>query len=143
MTRIPKRTGRYRSKFESKIAKALVLCGQKVKYEVEVIEYTIPESNHKYTPDFLLPNGIRIEAKGRLTAEDRKKMLWVKRSNPDLDIRFVFMRGASPIRKGSKTTYGMWAEKNGFKWAEKTIPETWINEKKKSAPKGRRLSTAT
>ena len=32
------------------------------------------------------------------------------------------------IYKGSKTTYGAWADRHGFKWAEGSIPEEWYNE---------------
>ena len=28
----------------------------------------------------------------------------------------VFMKATCPIRKGSKTTYADWAEKNGIEW---------------------------
>ncbi|API58493.1 hypothetical protein BSL82_03555 [Tardibacter chloracetimidivorans] len=50
-------------------------------------------------------------------------------SETALDIRFVFSRSSSPIYKGSKTTLGAWCEKNGFLYADKTIPEEWIKEK--------------
>ena len=69
-----------------------------------------------YKPDFQLPNGIFIEAKGYFPSEDRQKMLAVKKTNPDLDIRFIFQ---TPHRKcpGLKTlTCVGWAEKHGFKW---------------------------
>ena len=32
------------------------------------------------------------------------------------------------INKKSKTTYGMWCEKNGFKYADKEIPDEWFLE---------------
>jgi hypothetical protein len=99
---------------------------------VEKIEYEVPAKKHKYTPDFTLPNGIRIEAKGYLTAEDRAKMKRVKASNPFLDIRFVFGRASNKLNKESPTTYAMWAEDNGFKWAEKVIPREWITEPAKN-----------
>jgi hypothetical protein len=75
----------------------------------------------------LLPNGIYLEVKGRLTVEDRRKMLAVKKSNPELDIRFVFQAPYNKINKGSKTTYAKWAEKYGFLWCSySTIPLTWL-----------------
>ena len=60
-------------------------------------------------PDFFLPNGVIIEAKGFFKPSDRRKMLAVKEAHPELDIRFVFMRD-NTLSKSSKTTYSMWAE---------------------------------
>ena len=80
-----------------------------------------------YTPDFILRNGVYLETKGHLTEEDRRKMKAVKKANPDLDIRFVFQAPTNKIRKGSKTSYASWAEKNGFKWcAYHSIPIEWL-----------------
>lgn len=85
--------------------------------------------SHHYIPDVVLPNGIVIEVKGWFPQQDRSKMLAVKRSNPGLDIRFVFLNGHRKISKQSDTQYGWWASKNGFKWAEKHIPLEWLFEK--------------
>ena len=88
----------------------------------------MPESVHVYTPDFKLPNKIIIESKGRFVSEDRKKHLLVKQQRPDLDIRFVFSNSKAKISKGSKTSYADWCIKHGFLYADKLIPEEWINE---------------
>lgn len=80
-----------------------------------------------YTPDFVLQNGIIVEAKGRLTVHDRTKHTRISEQHPDLDIRFVFQYN-NPITKGSKTRYTDWAEKNGFRWAMHTIPKEWFKE---------------
>ena len=100
--------------------------GIDVKYESEKIPYIIPASNHTYNPDFKLPNGIFVETKGRFVAADRKKHLLVKSQNPHLDIRFVFSNSNNKITKNSKTTYGDWCVKNGYKYADKIIPEDWF-----------------
>jgi hypothetical protein len=92
------------------------------------IGYIKPERDATYTPDFPLPNGIIIETKGRFLTADRQKHLLIKDQRPDLDIRFVFSNSRSKIGKKSKTTYAMWCEKNGFKYADKSIPTEWINE---------------
>ena len=60
--------------------------------------------------------------------EDRQKMQLIKEQHPDLDIRMVFNRSASPIRKGSKTTYADICEKLGIPYADKVIPIEWLNE---------------
>ena len=103
-----------------------------MEYESEKLAYVIPASKHTYNPDFKLPNGIFIETKGRFTLEDRKKHLLIKAQKPDLDIRIVFQNPNAKLNKRSKTTYGMWADKNGFKWATKQVPIEWINEEPKT-----------
>lgn len=97
-------------------------------YEKVKLKYIKPASSHVYTPDFQLPNGIIVETKGRFLAPDRQKHILVKRHNPDLDIRFVFSNSNARISKASKTTYAMWCRKNGYQFADKTIPEEWLNE---------------
>jgi 2'-5' RNA ligase len=74
------------------------------------------------------PN-IYIEAKGKLDLATRQKMVWFKESNPHITIVFLFMNAGNKITKRSKTTYAMWAEKNGFLWLD--YREDWINDFKK------------
>lgn len=124
------KSNKYKSGFEAKIAKQIERKGVEVCYETQTIKYVKPVTHHTYTPDFILPNGILVETKGRLTLYDRQKHMLIKEQHPELDIRFVFMNANNKIRKGSKTTYKMWAEKYGFKFAEKTIPNEWYKEKK-------------
>jgi hypothetical protein len=115
---------KFRSQFESNLARKLIERGVPFDYENERIVF-IPKPR-TYTPDFYLKEtGIYVEAKGHLDKSDRVKMLLVKEQNPDLDIRFVFVRASNKIYKGSKTTYGQWANKHGFQWAEGSIPEEW------------------
>ena len=120
----------YRSGFEHKVSDQLKENKIKFEYETTVINYIKPETNHTYTIDFTLPNGILVETKGRWVLEDRKKHLLIKKQHPELDIRMVFQSSKTKIRKGSKTTYGMYCDKHDIPWAEKTIPESWLNEKK-------------
>ena len=82
-----------------------------------------------YKPDFILGNDIAIEIKGWLRPEDRTKLVAVKQQWPGLDLRIVFLRGTDKIKESkSGMTFGQWATKNGFKWAESTIPKSWIDE---------------
>ena len=118
----------YRSGLEDKIAKELALQGVRFQYEPPGwVPYSRPQS--KYKPDFLLPNGIIIETKGQFLSSDRSKHKLIKEQHPDLDIRFVFSNSKSRIGKKSKTTYAMWCERNGFLYADKSIPPEWIEEK--------------
>jgi hypothetical protein len=118
----------FKSGLEETISQQIESQGIKVEYETEKVPYIIPASNHTYSPDFKLPNGIRVETKGRFVAADRKKHLLVKEQNPNMDIRFVFSNSKNKITKKSKTTYGDWCEKNGYKYSDKIIPIEWFLE---------------
>tara|TARA_A100001391_G_C4992914_1_gene258609 strand:+ start:120 stop:521 length:402 start_codon:yes stop_codon:yes gene_type:complete len=116
----------YRSGFEHKVADQLTESNTGFEYETTVIDYIKPETHHKYTVDFTLPNGILVETKGRWILEDRKKHLLIKQQHPELDIRIVFQSAKGKIRKGSKTTYADFCDKHGIIWADKEIPKDWL-----------------
>lgn len=118
----------FKSGLEENISQQIEGKGIVVQYESEKIPYIVPASQHTYNPDFRLPNGIIVETKGRFVAADRKKHQLVKEQHPELDIRFIFSNSKNKISKNSKTTYGMWCEKNGYKYADKEIPEEWFLE---------------
>ena len=129
--RASKRPDGYKSGLEAKIAKQIVEeTGQPALYEELTVTYTKPERQHRYKPDFILPNGIIVEGKGIFDAEDREKHLLVKDQRPDLDIRFVFTRSEAPIYPKSKTTMADWCRKFGFKFADKLIPVEWFKERR-------------
>jgi hypothetical protein len=69
-----------------------------------------------------------VETKGRFLLADRQKHILVKRHNPTLDIRFVFSNSKARISKAIRTTYADWCNKNGFKFADKEIPQEWMDE---------------
>ena len=121
----------FRSKFEMDIAEWLTKRGIKYEYEPCKIDYVVPESKHKYTPDWLLEGdkAIFYESKGRLTAADRKKLILFRLSNPHITIRLIFMNANVKITKNSKTSYADWSDKNGFEWCDwsKGIPKAWLN----------------
>ena len=118
----------YRSGLEVAIAAALALAGINGRYEQATIPFTQPAKQRKYTPDFVLPNGIIIESKGLFEGADRLKHEWVKEQHPALDIRFVFSNPGAKLYKGSPTTYADWCLKRGFKFAKKEIPTEWLTE---------------
>ena len=118
-------TSRYRSGFEQTLANQLKRSGVAFEYETVKLEYRKVAT---YTPDFILPNGIIIEAKGLWTVEDRTKHLLVREQHPHLDIRLVFMNAFNKIRKGSNTTYARWCEKKNILYANKTIPKSWLSQ---------------
>jgi len=121
----------FRSGLEKRVADELNSQGISFSYEEMKIEYTRPARQSKYTPDFVLTNsGIIVETKGRFMTDDRAKHLLLKAEHPHLDIRFVFSNPKQRISKASKTTYAMWCEKHGFKYAKGSIPIEWLRETK-------------
>jgi len=111
--------------------------GVKYQYEPTRLSFVVPETDRVYVPDFQLPNGIYVEAKGLFDRDSRKKMLLVTQQHPNLDIRMLFMRD-NTISKKSKTKYTTWCEENGIICAvskDGHIPAEWINNKKKEKSK--------
>lgn len=125
-----KRQNGMRSGLETQVASQLDAANVSYKYEPGWETYERPARVAKYLPDFKLSNGIIVETKGRFETADRQKHLQIKVSRPDLDIRFVFSNPQQRISKISKTTYAMWCEKNGFKYAAKIVPPEWWQETK-------------
>ena len=115
---------KFRSKLEERVATLLEQLGISYEYETEKLSYTI---EHTYTPDFVLPNYIYLETKGYWDAADRRKVLAVKRDNPDVDLRMVFQSPYNKISKSSKTTYAKWCDKHDIPWcAFHSMPLDWL-----------------
>ena len=115
---------KFRSKLEENIANLLEGLGVSFQYESEKLGYTI---EHTYTPDFVLPNYTYLEAKGYWSPEDRRKILNVKKSNPEIDLRMVFQSPYNTISKKSKTTYAKWCERHDIPWSSyQEIPIEWL-----------------
>jgi len=68
-----------------------------------------------------------LEAKGYWDAEDRRKILAVKKCNPELDIIMIFQTPDNTISKKSKTTYAKWCDKHNIPWTTfHEIPIDWL-----------------
>lgn len=121
------RTGKHvkpRSGYEQDILRRLSKKEIPFEYESKIIPYVI---EHEYTPDLILPNGVIVEIKGFFDSKDRTKHLTVREQHPELDIRFLFMNANTRLSRKSKTTYGMWATRKGFLWAQGTaVPDSWL-----------------
>ena len=117
----------FRSGLEQIIAKQIKHAGHKLRYETIKIKW-IDFSVRSYTPDFVLDNGIIIEAKGFWSTADRRKHVEIKKQHTDLDIRMVFENSKRKIRKGSQTTYGGWCEKKEILFCDRVIPKSWLKE---------------
>ena len=118
----------YRSGLEEKVAAALLSAGVVVRYEEEVIYFTPPAKQRRYTPDFILPSGIIVETKGRFVTADRQKHRKIQEEHPDLEIRFVFSNPKAKISKTSNTTYAAWCDRFGFQYSRLLIPNSWLQE---------------
>jgi len=115
---------KFRSKLEERVADLLEGLGVSYQYESEKLSYTI---EHNYTPDFVLPNYTYLETKGYWDAADRRKVLAVKKANPQVDLRMVFQSPYNTISKKSKTTYAQWCEKHDIPWTSyHDIPLDWL-----------------
>jgi hypothetical protein len=128
-----------RSGLEKRTAEFLDISKVPYEYETVILEYVVPEKKHKYKPDFILGNGVIVEAKGRFDAATRQKMSLVIEQNPDKDIRLLFMRD-NTISKSSKTKYSDWCEKRGIKYhvsSNGELPKEWLRESKPALAKPR------
>ena len=115
---------KFKSKLEESVADLLEGLGVSYEYEPSRIAYTI---QHHYCPDFVLPNQVYIETKGYWDPKDRRKILAVKKDNPDLDLRMVFQAPYNTINNRSKTTYAQWCERHNIPWASyHNIPLEWL-----------------
>ena len=119
-----KKTSKYRSQLEEKVAELLTNLGVTYEYETTKIAYQIA---HNYQPDFILPNGIILECKGYWDSDDRRKIKNVKEQNLDVDIRMVFQSPYNTISKRSKTTYAKWCDRHNIPWCTfQEIPIDWL-----------------
>lgn len=119
---------RFKSGAEEKFAtylreKKVFFYYEPIKYNYNVVEV------RTYTPDFHVPDkDIFFEVKGFFSPADRKKMLLVKESNPNLDVRMIFQQD-NRISKRSKTRYSEWCDKHGLKYhVGLNLPKEWMDE---------------
>lgn len=89
-------------------------------YEPFTIDYSIIEER-KYKPDFVdatlfkQSSKIRVyETKGRFTGVDRKKLLAVRETNPEIELILVFQRDNKLTTAKNSSRYSEWATKHGF-----------------------------
>jgi len=139
------RSPAFRSKFEETIASTLRVAGVKFDYETVTVTYqkevrgsecqacgsTDVYTTAKYTPDFILANGIFIEAKGKFTPRDRTKILAVLRSNNEINrdnFRILFMYDNWLTKKKLKR-YTDWCAQHDIQCAVGTeVPEEWTKK---------------
>lgn len=129
----------FRSGLEKKVSEQILEAGIKLLYETDKIQFTIPARQAKYTPDFKLPKPggfFFVETKGIWAVQDRQRHILIRQQLPELDIRFVFSNQNARLYKGSPTTYAAYCEKHGFRYANKVIPDEWLEEAKQGESEG-------
>ena len=129
----------FRSGLEKKVSEQILEAGIKLLYETDKIQFTIPARQAKYTPDFKLPKPggfFFVETKGIWAVQDRQRHILIRQQLPELDIRFVFSNQNARLYKGSPTTYAAYCEKHGFRYANKVIPDEWLDEAKQGESEG-------
>ncbi len=118
----------YKSFAEIDVRKQLDFTASIVEYEPTSFEYVI---EGWYTPDFkvTLPSGkfFYIEVKGKLDRAGRAIYQAIKRNQPDLDLRFLFLVN-NKLNKGAKMRYTEWAAKYHFPCAVELLPTEWFVE---------------
>jgi hypothetical protein len=109
-------------------------------FHTDKVPYTV---SHNYHPDFLRViegKKILLEAKGRFwDYAEFSKYIWISKTLPeDTELVFLFANPSAPMpqakrrKDGTKRSHGEWASANNFRWfSEDSIPDSWINPKKR------------
>ena len=142
-----KRTPRepYRSNYEDDIATSLEDTGVPFTYETYSFEYTEPVRKNRascatcgskdlvrtgwYTPDFFVGDDLIIEAKGRFTAADRRKIKAVRATVPELKDKLVMMLMTdNKLNRRAKMRYSDWCTNEGIDYIVGTEPKKeWLH----------------
>lgn len=126
------RVRQLKSKFEARIKRQLEGAGVKYSYEARPLYFTPAPRKCRKTFDWWITTRsgklIIVESKGWWEPKARIAEIECIKQNPDLDIRYVFQRASTPIRKGSPTTYAKVCQDNDIPYAEGAIPEEWLDE---------------
>ena len=143
MARKKKARPQYRSKFESGLAGRLEKERISFGYETETfpIQMTVVGAAcgqcgerkrvfkaSRYTPDFFFPNWI-IEAKGKFTGRDRKRVMCVlaelARRGDKRRFGMLFMRD-NKLSKTSKVRYSDWCRTHAIPYAIGYFNKEWL-----------------
>src|SRR5436190_7029289 len=112
-----------RNSFEKSINQFLIEKKINFEYEAEKLPYVLHAT---YLPDFtirrvLQATPLRIELKGYLRREDKRKLRAIKAQHPEIDLRILFYndRRKQDLR---------WATKHRIPYAISNIPEDWLDD---------------
>ena len=134
----------YRSNYEDKIAKWMEDNDINFSYEAYSYQYEGPVRRNRsrcsecgstalvydgwYTPDFFVGDSIIIEAKGRFTAADRRKIKAVRADIPELADKLVMMfMTDNKLNRNAKKRYSDWCEDEGIDYVVGTeLKKEWL-----------------
>ena len=121
----------YRSSTEEKLAKIIAELGIKCGYETYPVQYSVEETR-TYRPDFIFKKKkggyLLLEVKGWFKSKDRTKYEYVLKSNPKIDLRFLFEKD-NYLYTGSKKRYSDWAKKLKVPYCiGLELPQEWLKE---------------
>lgn len=138
MARFKRAKGK-RSGFEQTVCSDLDRRGIKYQYEPDKLRYFRIVKGAKcgdcggvtvtrpavYTPDLKFNNGTYCEIKGRLTSENRTRLLDFRKYSYAIIVRFLFQRD-NWLTSKKRQRYSDWAKKHGFEYSVgKSVPEVW------------------
>ena len=132
----PKYNKNHRSGLETAFQ---TICSERsieVEYETDSLPFVTAPQKRRYIPDWKIGPGVYIETKGRFTAADRKKALYIKEQHPGVKILYVFQRPNNKLSKVSSTTYGDWCDKYGLEWCGFEDIKGWTKWIQKYQKKG-------
>ena len=79
-----------------------------------------------YTPDLRLWGDTYVEIKGKLTPDDRKTLIGVRDTHPELLIVLLFQRDNWMTTRRVRR-YSDWANENEFNWfVGERVPDAWL-----------------
>ena len=131
----PKHNKNHRSGLETAFQAICTERSIEIEYETDSLSFVTSPQKRRYIPDWTIRKGIYIETKGRFTAADRKKAIYVKEQHPDVRILYVFQRPSNTLSKQSSTTYGDWCDKYGIEWCAFSDIDFWTDWIRKMRPK--------
>lgn len=128
----------YRSKFEQALGAWLDSKGIEFGYETETFKILVPVRGvackvcgakevmrqTRFTPDFFFKTWT-IEAKGKFTSNDRKRILALIGAYPKRKFAMLFMRD-NKLSKSSETRYSDWCEANKVPYSIGTFKQEWL-----------------
>jgi hypothetical protein len=126
-----------RSKFEEGLRRRLDYEKVKYEYEKESIPIVLDVPGYcgecgsrsvarksRYTPDFFFPVWV-VEAKGKFTARDRKRVLALKAARPDMKFAMLFQRD-NWLTNRHVSRYSDWCREHGIPCSVGWFKEEWI-----------------
>ena len=109
-----KKKQKFKSGLERRFAELLLKNGVTAEYEADRLPFV--RTAH-YTPDWKVSDNLYIETKGYFSPRNRGDLLSFREQHPEIEIFLLFAEANNRLSSKSKTTYGEWADRHGFRWS--------------------------